>query len=141
MRDAMKAPALVLCAGAALAVLVGCGADDTREPRELFHKYPPTGVTKSFDFTITEGVAWEVGPGAIYDAIAYNKQLPGPPIEVTAGDHITIRLTNNAKKAHSIHTHVVSFTSGNDGVDGSMVMPGETKTFEWDALYAGTFPY
>lgn len=137
----MRAAPQALCAAAALAGLAGCGADDSREPRDLFRKYPPTGVTRTFDFTITEGVPWEVGPGAIYDAIAYNKQLPGPPIEVTAGDHITIHLTNNAKEPHSIHTHVVSFTSGNDGVNSSMVMPGETKTFEWDAYYAGTFPY
>jgi manganese oxidase len=126
---------------AAIASLSGCESEGIRTVRSPFDPYPKTGVTKTFELTITENVPWEVGPGAIYNALTYNNQIPGPPIEVTAGDHITIRLTNNATAPHSIHTHITSFTESNDGVHESLVMPGETKTYEWDALYAGTFPY
>ncbi|HEX2879784.1 MAG TPA: multicopper oxidase domain-containing protein, partial [Polyangiaceae bacterium] len=95
-----------------------------------------------FDFTIEEDVPWEVGPGAVYNALAYNGRIPGPTIEATAGDRISIRLTNNSTEAHSIHTHVVEFDYENDGVDSpSLVMPGETRTIEWKASYPGTFPY
>jgi FtsP/CotA-like multicopper oxidase with cupredoxin domain len=126
------------------ALLLGCGAEDAGEPapQPSPERYPSTGVTREFELTITEGVRWEVGPGAIYDAITYNEQVPGPLIEVDAGDRVRIQLTNEASEPHSIHTHVVEFTNENDGVEGpSLVMPGETQTIEWDAVYAGTFPY
>src|SRR6185503_18139246 len=99
-----------------------------------------TGVTREFSFTIEE-ILWEVGPGAIYQAVTYNRQIPGPPIEVNAGDHVTVHITNKAKDPHSIHTHVVRFTDQNDGTGEGIANPGETKTVEWDAVYAGTFPY
>jgi FtsP/CotA-like multicopper oxidase with cupredoxin domain len=128
------------------AALLGCGSDGAsptnEDPRSPLTPYPPTGVTREFEFTITEDVPWEVGPGAIYEALTYNEQVPGPTIEVDAGDRVLIHLTNEASEPHSIHTHVVEFTFENDGVDApSLVMPGETRTIEWDAVYAGTFPY
>lgn len=122
------------------APLAGC-ADDPLAERDPLKPYPPTGVTKTFDLTITEDVPWEVGPGAIYNATTYNGQIPGPTIEVTAGDHVVINLTNSAKAAHSVHTHISSFTDANDGAHHSLTMPGETRTYEWDALFPGTFPY
>src|SRR5262245_31772971 len=101
-------------------LLSGCGSSDADkkiEPRNVASPYPATGVTREFTFTITENVAWEVGPGAIYDALAYNGQIPGPMIDVNAGDRVLIHLTNQASKPHSIHTHVVEFDYANDGVD------------------------
>jgi manganese oxidase len=139
VRHALKRAALL---ASALAVS-GCGSDATSPgARNQLEPFPPTGVTKTFDFTIDDNVTWEVGPGALYSAITYNKQVPGPPIEVTAGDHVRIRLTNNGAEPHSIHTHVTAFTIDNDGVDDpSLVPPGETRTIEWDAAFPGTFPY
>lgn len=122
-------------------ITLGCGRDDPSPSEEAPREYPPTGVTKTFDLTVTEGVSWEVGPGAIYDAITYNGQVPGPPIEVNAGDHVTIHLTNKTKVPRSVHTHVVRFPLGSDGEGPSLTMPGKTGTYEWDAVYAGTFPY
>lgn len=144
MRNPVKKQAAA--ALALLATLVGCDSeegDGLEEPRSTVGKaYPATGKTKEFQFTIEENVKWEVGPGAIYNGIAYNGTIPGPPIEVTAGDHVVIELTNNASKPHSIHTHVTDFTYENDGVDPpSLVDPGATQKIEWDPLYAGTFPY
>lgn len=121
--------AALLCAG--------CSESEGRDPLE---PYPATGKKREITFTIEE-MLWEVGPGALYQAVGYNGQIPGPPIEVNAGDHVTIRLTNNSSKPRSIHTHVVKFTKENDGTDASVVEPGETKMVEWDAVYAGTFPY
>lgn len=117
---------------------LGCSEETTA--RDPLVPYPSTGVTREFDLTIDE-TNWEVGPGAIYKAIAYNGVVPGPPIEVNAGDRVVVRLTNKAAKPHSIHTHVVKFTDSNDGTGPSIVAPGETKTVTWDAVYAGTFPY
>ena len=111
--------------------------DSKRDPLE---PYPATGKTRDFAFTIQE-TDWQVGPGAIYKALAYNGQVPGPLIDVEAGDHVRIKLTNQAKEPHSIHTHVVEFTNANDGTEMSVVQPGETRTYEWDAVFPGTFPY
>ena len=133
---AAVAPAFAGCGDSTSAMPARAGGRDPSLP------YPKTGKTKDFAFTITEDVPWEVGPGALYQGLAYNAQIPGPPIEVSAGDHIRIQLTNQAKKPHSIHTHVVLYTNESDGVDApSLVPPGETRTIEWDAVFAGTFPY
>lgn len=127
--------------GAACALLGCSGGDDSKTTeRDPLEPYPPTGVTRTFDFTVEE-MLWEVGPGALYEAIGYNAQIPGPLIEVNAGDHVVVNLTNETMDPHSIHTHVVKFTNGNDGTDESIAQPGETKTVEWDAVFAGTFPY
>lgn len=122
--------------------LGGCSADEEIRPvpRDPLAPYPLTGVSREYDFTI-EDTLWEVGPGAIYEAIAYDGQIPGPTIDVNAGDRVVIRLANASTKPHSIHTHVVEFTQENDGTHPSVVAPGETRTYEWSAVYAGTFPY
>lgn len=122
------------------AALASAGCSDETATRDPLAPYPSTGVTREYDMTIDETM-WDVGPGATYKAIAYNGVVPGPPIEVNAGDRVVIRLTNKAAEPHSIHTHVVKFTSGNDGTYPLLVGPGETKTITWDAVYAGTFPY
>jgi FtsP/CotA-like multicopper oxidase with cupredoxin domain len=103
-------------------------------------EYPATGATKTIELTITE-FDWEVAPGAIYQAIGYNGAIPGPTIDVNAGDHVVIKLTNKATAPHSVHTHVVRFANGSDGVTKGVANPGETVTVEWDAVFAGTFPY
>ncbi len=130
---------LLLCGALAGA---GCSTTEESKPaeRDPLAPYPATGVTKEIDLTVEEKL-WEVGPGAIYKAVAYNGQIPGPPIEVNAGDHVTIHLTNKATKPVSIHTHVVKFTKENDGTDAAVVAPGKTRTYEWDAVFAGSFPY
>ncbi len=129
---------------AAAAAFAGCSSKDSTPaaatPGPRMKEYPPTGQTKTFDLTISE-FDWEVAPGAIYDAIGYNKTLPGPVLEVNAGDHVVIHLTNASSEPHSIHTHVVRFPEGSDGVKYGIAEPGKTVTVQWDAVYAGTFPY
>jgi FtsP/CotA-like multicopper oxidase with cupredoxin domain len=124
-----------ICAGQ------GCSNEAPAAPASPTAKeYPLTGVTKTFDLTVSE-FDWEVAPGAIYDAIGYNGAIPGPQIEVNAGDHVVIHLTNKDSSPHSVHTHVVRFPSGSDGVTNGVAQPGQTVTVEWDAVFAGTFPY
>jgi FtsP/CotA-like multicopper oxidase with cupredoxin domain len=128
------------------ALALGCSSGEAVQPvgaqggAGSAQRYPSTGVTRELNFTIQE-MLWEVGPGAIYNGIGYNGQIPGPPIEVTAGDRVVIHLTNDTSAPHSIHTHVVEFTEANDGTEDSVVEPGESRMYTWDAVYAGTFPY
>lgn len=125
------------------ATTTSCGEDESIAPSTTTpspKEYARSGKTKTFDFTVRE-FDWEVAPGAIYDAIGYNGTVPGPPIEVDAGDHVVIHLTNKDTSPHSIHTHVVRFANDSDGVTKGVAAPGETVTVEWDAVFAGSFPY
>jgi FtsP/CotA-like multicopper oxidase with cupredoxin domain len=108
--------------------------------RDLLKPFPLTGKTKSFDLVVAE-TEWEVGVGAIFNALTYNGKMPGPVIEVNAGDKVVLRVTNKTSASRSVHTHISEFDQANDGSGESVAKPGETRTFTWDALYAGTFPY
>lgn len=139
----MKRRALVL---ACLIALSACDGEKETAPvqgngvRTNTKRYPSTGATKKFELTISE-FDWEVGPGAIYQAIGYNKRVPGPVLEVTAGDRVEITLINETKEPHSAHTHIVEFDTNSDGVKGGVAPPGGRVTVVWNASFAGTFPY
>ena len=131
-------------AGLCASQLVACSSHDDRTTAppasRTAHEYPATGKTKTFELTVS-AFDWEVAPGAIYQAIGYNGAVPGPTLEVDAGDHVVIKLTNHAAEPHSVHTHVVRFANASDGVKYGVAKPGETVTVEWDAVFAGSFPY
>lgn len=104
-------------------------------------RYPPTGVTKTFDLTAID-TRLEVAPGAVYDAWTYDGNVPGPTMNVTAGDRVVVNLRNTTEHPVSVHTHLVEFAQAQDGVDGtSVAMPGQTVTYEWTTSYAGAVPY
>jgi FtsP/CotA-like multicopper oxidase with cupredoxin domain len=147
--------------GLALALIAALGACDGSVSKKKSDaptgvpntkRYPPTGVTKKFTLTISE-FDWEVAPNAIYQAIGYNKQLPGPVLEVNAGDKVELTLINETDAPHSAHTHVVEFDDESDGSGGHEgdaghddnnhgVAPAHGRvTVTWNAVYAGTFPY
>lgn len=131
-----------LVALAATLAAVGCADAETTRPvvRDPLAPYPATGVTRDIALSV-KPVKWEVGVGAVYDGLGYDGQIPGPLIEVNAGDRVRVTLDNQDDAPHSVHTHVVKFASASDGTAESVVAPGETKTVEWDAVYAGSFPY
>lgn len=51
----------------------------------------------------------EIEPGAKFDYMTYNGQVPGPMIRVRRGDTVTLTLRNNAHSTtwHSIDLHAV----------------------------------
>jgi FtsP/CotA-like multicopper oxidase with cupredoxin domain len=144
-----------LFALATVAGLVSCDGEVSKKTETTTvtntKRYPATGITKKFTLTIS-AFDWEVAPGAIYRAIGYNKQLPGPVLEVNAGDRVELTLINETDQPHSAHTHVVEFEASSDGsgehadaADGDNnhgVAPAKGRvTVVWNAVYAGTFPY
>jgi FtsP/CotA-like multicopper oxidase with cupredoxin domain len=136
MIDAPVRRSLVLAA----LLLVACADEAASPDPDPTAEHPPTGHTVQVELEITE-FDWEVAPGAIYRAIGYNRSIPGPIIEATAGDRIVIKLTNKTDSPRSIHTHVVRFAESSDGFMKGVAQPGETITVEWEAVFAGTFPY
>jgi manganese oxidase len=117
-----------------LVLAAACG------PADLNREYAKTGKTVKYELEISE-VDWEVAPGAIYKAIAYNRQVPGPVLQANAGDRIELTLVNKTSAPHSAHTHVVRFPETDDGVHMGIAPPGGSVTVSWDAVFAGTFPY
>lgn len=119
-----------------LVLLLGCAPGEAG-PK----KYPPTGKTKTFDL-VARDVEWTVGPGAVYRAWTYDGTVPGPQLDVIAGDTVVINLRNETNHPVSIHTHLVEFEQAQDGVDpSSWALPGQSVTVTWRTSYAGAVPY
>ncbi|UEM21317.1 multicopper oxidase family protein [Skermanella mucosa] len=75
---------------------------------------------------------------------AYDGRVPGPEIRVRQGDRVRIAVTNRLAEETTIHWHGVRVPNAMDGVPHMPlppVAPGETFTYEFDTVDAGTFWY
>jgi FtsP/CotA-like multicopper oxidase with cupredoxin domain len=91
--------------------------------------------TKKFTL-VAEVIPWEVSPGEIVDAWAYNNQVPGPRIRVDVGDRVQVELTNKTPMSTDIHWHGIHTPNDQDGVSPytqDPIEPGETYTYEFVA--------
>lgn len=89
--------------------------------------------TKEFDLT-TSQVDWEVEPGKIVKAMAYNGIVPGPTLRVEPGDHVRVVLHNKMDQSTVIHFHGIDVPNAMDGVPDITqppVKPGETFTYDF----------
>ncbi len=87
---------------------------------------------------------WELLPGVVTDAWAYNGQVPGPELRVREGDLVRVILTNHLPVPTTIHWHGVELNYKMDGIPGvtqEAVLPGQTFTYEFIATPAGTRMY
>ena len=89
----------------------------------------------------TREVIAEVGDGVFFNYWTFDGQVPGPMLRVREGDDVEITITNSplSLHAHNIDLHAVNGPGG--GASLSLVSPGETKTFRWNALVPGLFVY
>jgi multicopper oxidase/cupredoxin-like protein len=81
-------------------------------------------------------VKWEVAPGKLVDAWAYNGVVPAPEIHVNDGDKVRIVLTNSLPESTSMHLHGVRVPNAMDGVDPYTqppIPPGGTFAYEFVA--------
>jgi FtsP/CotA-like multicopper oxidase with cupredoxin domain len=91
--------------------------------------------TKRFELT-TSIVDWEVSPGKVVQAWAYNGQVPGPRIDVAVGDTVELRLTNELPIGTDIHMHGIDLPNDQDGVapiTQDLVASGDTFTYRFTA--------
>lgn len=95
----------------------------------------PTIVDGVKEFALTTSVVkWNILPDVQVGAYAYNEQVPGPMIRVTAGDHIRVRVTNELPDPTSVHWHGLVLPNEMDGAAGvtqPAIEPGETFTYEF----------
>ncbi|MBE0704234.1 MAG: multicopper oxidase domain-containing protein, partial [Afipia sp.] len=75
---------------------------------------------------------------------AYNDAVPGPEIRVRQGDRLHVTVENGLDEETTVHWHGVRTPNAMDGVPHLTqipIAPGETFTYAFDAVDAGTFWY
>lgn len=74
----------------------------------------------------------------------YGGTVPGPEIRVRQGDRLRIAVENALDEETTVHWHGLRVPNAMDGVPHltqAPIAPGETFTYEFDAVDAGTFWY
>ena len=101
--------------------------------------------TRSFALNAAPGLARLTPvPRAETPAWAYNSQVPGPELRVRQGERLRIDVTNGLDEETTVHWHGLRLPNAMDGVaylTQVPIAPGETFTYEFDAIDAGTFWY
>src|SRR5216683_6793662 len=98
------------------------------------------GQVRQFQLTVGR-TRWELAPGKLVDAYAYNGQVPGPELRVTEGDTMRVTVNNELDEPTTVHWHGVDVPSAMDGVpdtSGPPIAPGACFTYEFVATPAGT---
>jgi FtsP/CotA-like multicopper oxidase with cupredoxin domain len=97
------------------------------------------------EFELTCGtLKWEVTPGQLLNAIAYNDQVPGPIIRVTEGERVRVKVTNKLAESTAVHWHGQRVPNAMDGVPfitQPPIKPGTTYVYEFTAGPFGSHMY
>lgn len=96
-----------------------------------------------FDLDVSV-IEWNILADKQVMAYAFNRQVPGPRIQVSQGDDMRINVTNNLPEETSVHWHGLIVPNAMDGpgdVTQTPIQPGETFSYEFTAIQAGTFFY
>ncbi|MCL1870365.1 MAG: multicopper oxidase domain-containing protein [Promicromonosporaceae bacterium] len=91
--------------------------------------------TKQFTLTASE-ISWEVEPGKVVKAMAYNGMVPGPTLRADVGDKVQVVLKNELPESTVIHWHGIPITNDMDGVADITqppVPPGKSFTYNISA--------
>ncbi|HKK55216.1 copper resistance system multicopper oxidase [Marinobacter sp.] len=78
----------------------------------------------------------------VKQGIGYNGKSPGPVLRFKEGETVRIHVTNNLDEMTSIHWHGLILPFDQDGVPGISypgIHPGETFTYEFPIVQAGTY--
>ncbi|MEQ8665074.1 MAG: copper resistance system multicopper oxidase [Rhodospirillales bacterium] len=76
--------------------------------------------------------------------VGFNSGSPGPVLRFKEGEDVTIHVTNNLSEPTSIHWHGLILPYDQDGVPGVSydgIAPGETFTYTFPIVQAGTYWY
>lgn len=101
------------------------------------------GDTRVFRLTCSE-IDWEVAPGQVERAMAYNGMVPGPTLRVVEGQRVRIHVTNELQESTVVHWHGQRVPNSQDGVTfitQPPIKPGETFTYEFVAGPFGSHMY
>ena len=83
---------------------------------------------REFELTCS-AIEWKVAPGQELKALAYDGQVPGPIIRVTAGDPIRVKVINGMDQGTGVHFQGQRTPNNVDGVPyrtQPSIKPGQT---------------
>lgn len=83
-------------------------------------------------------------PNGTTNAWCFNGSVPGPEIRVRQGDRLRITVDNALDEDTTVHWHGMRVPNAMDGVPHltqTPIAPGNTFTYDFDAVDAGTFWY
>ena len=89
-------------------------------------------------------IRWNILPEVAVEAYAYNRQIPGPRLQLNEGDHVRIKFTNNLRETTTVHWHGLIVPNEMDGpakITQPPIPPGGTYTYEFDVGQSGTYFY
>jgi len=152
MGDLVMPPGMVMTSGMSMAAMRDMAAvdpddvdadspDDARGDQPL----EPRVVEGVKEFELVASVVrWNILPDVEVLAYAFNEQVPGPRLQLTQGDRVRIRVTNDLPEATSVHWHGLDVPNPMDGpaeITQDPIDPGESYTYEFAVEQAGTFFY
>jgi FtsP/CotA-like multicopper oxidase with cupredoxin domain len=89
-------------------------------------------------------IRWNILPRVQVGAYAINREVPGPRIELTEGDHVRINFTNHLPEPATMHWHGLIVPNRMDGpgyITQDPVPPGGRYVYEYVVQQAGTYFY
>jgi FtsP/CotA-like multicopper oxidase with cupredoxin domain len=92
----------------------------------------------------TSVIRWSILSYERVEAYAFNRQVPGPRIEVTEGDRLRINVKNDLPESTTVHWHGLVLPNEMDGpaeITQDPIEPGGSFTYEFTAGLPGTFFY
>ncbi len=98
---------------------------------------------KVFDFDASV-IRWNILPDIQVTAYAINRQVPGPRLDLTEGDHIRINFTNHLPEPTTMHWHGLIVPNAMDGpgyITQTPVQPGGRYVYEYSVIQSGTYFY
>ncbi|MFI2029236.1 multicopper oxidase family protein [Streptomyces buecherae] len=84
----------------------------------------------------------DLGGGVSVDSWAYDGELPGRELRITAGDTLALTLANHLPQATSLHWHGLALRNDMDGVPGLTQRPvraGASHTYRFAVPHPGTY--
>jgi FtsP/CotA-like multicopper oxidase with cupredoxin domain len=114
---------------------------DARGDRPLVPRME--GDVKVFDFDASV-IRWNILPWKTVTAYAINRQVPGPRLELTEGDHVRINFTNHLPDSSTMHWHGLIVPNRMDGpgyITQIPVAPAGHYVYEYVVQQSGTYFY
>lgn len=89
-------------------------------------------------------IRWNILPDVAVQAYAYNRQIPGPRLELTEGDRVRINVHNALSESTTVHWHGLILPNEMDGpakVTQPPIPPGGSYSYEYTVGQHGTYFY
>jgi len=87
---------------------------------------------------------WNILDDVYVDAYAFNRQIPGPRLQLMLGDRVRITVRNSLPESTTVHWHGLVVPNEMDGpamITQPPIPPGGTYVYEYTVEQAGTFFY